>query len=75
MGPTLKAVVGRKAASDAGYKRYSNALQASGITWTLAELDAYLKAPNTRVKGTSMMVSLKDDKKRAAVIRYLQTQK
>jgi cytochrome c len=75
MGPTLKAVVGRKAASDAGYKRYSKAMQASGITWTAAELDAYLKAPAKRVKGTTMMVALADDKKRAAVIRYLQTLK
>jgi cytochrome c len=75
MGPTLKGVVGRKAASDAGYKRFSKALTASAITWNSTELDAYLKAPNTRVKGTTMMVSVVDAKKRAAIVRYLSTLK
>jgi cytochrome c len=75
MGPTLKGIVGRKAATDAGYKRYSKALLTSGIAWNNAELDAYLKAPNTRVKGTTMMVGVADVKKRAAIVRYLNTLK
>ena len=74
-GPTLQAVFGRKAASDAAYTRYSKALIASNITWTVAELDAYLAAPNKRAKGTTMMVAVADAKRRAAVIRYLQTLK
>jgi cytochrome c len=75
LGPTLKNVVGRKAASDAGYKRYSKALRDSGIAWSEAELDAYLKAPSARVKGTTMMIALPDDARRAAVIAYLKTLK
>jgi cytochrome c len=75
MGPTLKGIMGRKAASDAGYKRFSKALTASAIVWNSAELDAFLKAPNARVRGTTMMVGVADAKKRAAIIRYLSTLK
>ena len=73
MGPTLKGIVGRKAATDVGYKRYSKALLSSGITWNNTELDVYLKAPSSRVKGTTMMVGVADAKKRAAIVRYLNT--
>lgn len=75
MGPTLQGIVGRKAASVSAYKGYTKAMRTSGITWTIAELDAFLKAPTKRVKGTMMTMSMPDDKKRAAVIRYLQTLK
>jgi cytochrome c len=74
-GPTLKGIVGRKAAADAGFKRYSPALRASRITWTAQELDAYLKAPTARVKGTTMMTGVPDDKRRKAIIAYLRTLK
>ena len=74
-GPTLKGIVGRKAAADLAYKTYSKALQASAITWSTAELDAYLKAPGQRVKGTTMMVNAGDPKRRLAIIRYLETLK
>ena len=74
-GPTLKGIVDRKAASDLAYKKYSKALQASAIIWSSAELDAYLKAPGQRVKGTTMMVNVADAKRRLAIIRYLETLK
>jgi cytochrome c len=74
-GPTLKGIVGRKAAADAGFKSYSTALRNSKIVWTAAELDAYMKAPTVRVKGTTMMVGLPDEKRRKAIIAYLRTLK
>jgi cytochrome c len=74
-GPSLKGIVGRKAASDLAYKKYSKALQASAIIWSSAELDPYLKAPSQRVKGTTMMVNVADAKRRLAIIRYLETLK
>jgi cytochrome c len=74
-GPTLKGIVGRKVAADAGFKRYSPALRASKITWTAQELDAYLKAPTVRVKGTTMMAGVPDEKRRKAIIAYLRTLK
>lgn len=74
-GPTLKGVVGRKAASVAAYRNYSAALRTSKITWTAQELDAYLKAPATRVKGTTMMIATPDAKRRKAIVAYLGTLK
>lgn len=74
-GPTLKGVVGRKAASVAAYRNYSAALRASKITWTAQELDAYLKAPAARVKGTTMMIATPDAKRRKAIVAYLTTLK
>ncbi len=74
-GPTMKGIFGRKAAADPGFKAYSSALRNSKITWTASELDAYLKAPTTRVKGTTMMVGVPDEKRRKAIIAYLRTLK
>ncbi len=74
-GPTLKGVVGRKAASIAAYRNYSAALRAGKITWTAQELDAYLKAPASRVKGTTMMIATPDAKRRKAIVAYLGTLK
>jgi cytochrome c len=74
-GPTLKGIVGRKAAADTKYKAYSTALRNSKITWTAQELDAYLKAPTAKVKGTTMMVGVPDEKRRKAIIAYLRTLK
>lgn len=74
-GPTLKGVVGRKAAGVAAYRNYSAPMRASNITWTAQELDAYLKAPSTRVKGTTMMIATPDAKRRKAIVAYLATLK
>lgn len=75
VGPTLKGVFGRKAAADPGYRRYSRALRDSGIVWTAKELDAYLKAPAVRVKGTSKVSAVADETRRRAIIDYLRTLK
>lgn len=70
MGPPLAGVVGRKAASAPGFV-YSAALKASGLTWTPAQLDAFIKAPGKTVPGTKMLLGAPDDAQRAAVIQYL----
>jgi len=74
-GPGLFGVVGRKAASVAGFN-YSDALTkagAAGKTWTRGELDLFLLDPARRVPGTTMPVGLPDQKTRAALIDYLAT--
>ena len=75
IGPSLHAVVGRKAGSVPGYT-YSAANKNSGLTWTEAELFTYLEAPRKVVPGTKMtFAGLKKPQDRADVIAYLKTQK
>jgi cytochrome c len=70
MGPPLAGVAGRKAGTAPGFA-YSAAMKASGITWTPAEMDAFIKAPGKKVPGTKMLLGAPDDAQRAAVIEYL----
>jgi monoamine oxidase len=71
VGPNLRGVVGRKAASDPAF-HYSEALRARGVTWSEAELDAFLTDPQAYAPGTIMpFAGLKDAEVRAAVIRFL----
>jgi len=53
IGPSLNWVVGRKAASVAGYN-YSPAMKNSGLTWDPATLARFLQAPMKVVPGTKM---------------------
>ncbi len=69
VGPNLRGVVGRKAAATTF--NYSTAMKQSKITWTLANLDHYLKAPTKLVPGTKMVVAVGDSAQRAAIIKYL----
>ena len=84
IGPTLKGIIGRKAASAEGFKakRYSKILRAAGekgLVWDEKNMDEFLKKPKkflqkyTGMKGSTKMAypGLKDDKKRAKVIEYL----
>jgi cytochrome c2 len=71
-GPNLVGVVGRKAASLPDYP-YSDALRASGLTWTVATLDRFLQGSRTLVPGTAMDVSVPDATDRRDVIAYLAT--
>ena len=72
IGPNLHGVVGRKAASLEDFPRYSDALKASGITWSEAELDAFLANPTQKVSGTTMTAGgTADAEKRKAIIAYL----
>jgi cytochrome c len=69
VGPNLKGVVGRPAASTSF--TYSAALKQSKLVWTPANLGRYLTAPSKMVPGTRMVVSLPDPAQRAAVLAYL----
>ena len=70
-GPNLYGVVGRKAASLEDFA-YSDALKASGITWTDAEIDAFIANPSGKVPGTSMAAgAVSDAETRAAIVAYL----
>jgi cytochrome c len=74
VGPTLKGVVGRKAASVADYK-YSEAMiakGAEGVVWDEATLTAYLPDPKGFVPKTKMaFAGLKKPEDVANVIAYL----
>lgn len=71
VGPNLWGLAGRKAGTAPGFN-YSNALRSSGIYWTRAEVDVYLRSPSKRVPGTTMhYAGLSDPKAREGVIRYL----
>lgn len=70
MGPNLAGVVGRRA----GSTRFpgSPALRNSGIVWTDAQIDAFLKAPSTLVRGNRMAYAgLASAQDRVDVIAYL----
>ena len=74
VGPTLKGVVGRKAASVADYK-YSEAMLAKrtdGVVWDEATLAAYLPDPKAFVPKTKMsFAGLKKPEEVADIIAYL----
>jgi len=76
VGPYLKGVVGRKAASVEGFK-YSKGMQAKGaegLVWTEENLDKYLTAPKKFVPGNKMaFAGLKKAEDRANVIAYLKS--
>lgn len=71
LGPSLAGVIGRKAASVPGYN-YSPAMKAAKLTWTRAELDAYLANPRVKLPGIKMIFAgLPSAQNRADVIAYL----
>jgi cytochrome c len=76
IGPTLKGIVGRPAASVADYK-YSDAMKAKGaegIVWDEATLTTYLPDPKAFVPKTKMaFAGLKKPEEVADVIAYLKT--
>jgi cytochrome c len=73
-GPNLAGVVGRRAASVAGFD-YSDPMKAkgaAGLVWTPEALDRYLADPKAFVPGTLMSVPpLDDPQARADLIAYL----
>lgn len=73
IGPSLHAVVGRKAGTIAGFN-YSAANKNSGITWSEEKLFQYLENPQRVVPGTKMsFAGYPEAQKRADVIAYLKT--
>lgn len=77
VGPHLRGLVGRKAASVEGYK-YSAAMVKKGeegVVWDEATLTAYLPKPMAFVPGTKMaFAGLKKPEEIADIIAYLKTQ-
>jgi cytochrome c len=73
IGPNLFGVVGRRAASMAGFA-YSPAMQHSGITWSSDQLLAFVQAPAHAVPGTRMpFAGLHNPQQASALVAYLAT--
>jgi cytochrome c len=73
IGPNLRGVVGRQAGHRTGFS-YSSAMAKSGITWTSADLDAFLTSPSAKVPGNMMSLEgVGDAADRQAIIDYLAT--
>jgi cytochrome c len=76
IGPSLKGIVGRKAATVEGFK-YSDAMlakAAEGVVWDEATLSAYLPDPKAFVPGTKMVFpGLKKPEEVADLIAFLKT--
>jgi cytochrome c len=53
IGPSLKGVYGRKSGSLSDF-RYSNAMLHANLTWDEANLHAYIKDPQAKVRGNHM---------------------
>ncbi len=78
-GPSLAGIVGKKAGSVSGYKKYKGLKNADWV-WDEANLDGWLKNPKKWLKAkngkkSSMVYKLKKVKDRANVIAYLKTKK
>ncbi len=74
IGPNLYGIIGKKKASIAGFA-YSPALKAKGGSWTIKDLNQWLKKPRDFAPGTKMgFAGLRKDKDRANVIAYLKQQ-
>ena len=71
-GPSLAAVIGRKAGTLPGFT-YSPAMAQASLVWNDKNLDEFLAASTQKVPGTSMPVSLPNATDRANVIAYLET--
>ena len=70
-GPSLFAVVGRAAGGVADYA-YSDAMKASGVTWTADKLNAYIAAPRKVVPSCKMKYDgLDNANSRADLIEFL----
>jgi cytochrome c len=72
LGPSLAGVVGRTAGTVEG-ARYSKALTQSQIVWTEQNLDTYLTAPTTLVRGTTMTMRIAKEQERQDLISYLKS--
>lgn len=70
-GPNLFGVAGTRAGELPGYA-FSTAMKESGVTWTRANLDAFIAAPQSVVKGTRMAYpGMRNEAQRKAIVDYL----
>ncbi len=73
MGPSLFAIVGRKAGCLADFV-YSDAMKQSAIDWTPDKLDAFIANPKQVVPGNKMPFGgISEEKEREDIIAYLNT--
>ena len=77
IGPSLYQVIGRKAGTAEGFKRYRG-LKGANWTWTEEALDLFLTNPKKFLKKkadkrSSMVLKLKERKDRDDVISYLKS--
>lgn len=71
IGPSLAGVIGRKAGTEKGYKKYK-ALKGSDIVWDEDNLDAWITNPKKFIgKKTAMTGKVKKAEEREAIIKYL----
>jgi cytochrome c len=73
-GPPLRGVFERKAGVSPGFP-YSDSLKASGLTWTAANLDKWLRDPSALAPKTDMAFRLDDAAERERIIGYLRQAK
>jgi len=74
LGPSLKGIVGRKAAALDSYT-YSPPMRRATVTWTKETLDAFLTDPQAVVAGTKMpFAGMPSATDRADLIAYLESQ-
>jgi nitrite reductase (NO-forming) len=70
LGPSLAALIGRKAGTEAGYN-YSPAMKQADIVWDAKTLDAYLSDPQKFIPGNKMpFPGLKTDHDRADIVAF-----
>jgi cytochrome c len=75
LGPSLKGVVGRRAAALEGF-RYSNPMKRANLIWDEDNLRAYIQDPQAKVKGNRMPYGgLTDAKDVDDIIAYLKVMK
>ncbi|WP_212612148.1 c-type cytochrome [Sphingomonas lacunae] len=71
IGPHLQGIVGRRAASVAGFN-YSSAMRNANIRWDEATLDRWLQRPQAVVPGTTMaFAGIANPADRRALIAYM----
>jgi len=71
VGPNLHGTFGRTAGTAEGF-RYTDALVKSGIVWTPATMDEWLKQPGALVPGNGMaFAGIANDADRASLIAWL----
>lgn len=72
IGPSHQGLIGRKAGSVKDFD-YSPALRHSKLVWTRANLQAWLRDPETLIPGQGMDFSLPSARDREDVVAYLAT--
>jgi cytochrome c len=71
-GPSLAKVWHRKAGTEQGFRRYSEAMQHANVVWNETTLDKWLANPDEFMPGTTMTFpGLREARARADVIAYL----